>query len=174
MSEKELYEEDLENPYSISRREFLKKGLQTLATVAGTAALTSSIMPLISCKDNGGSPVGPIIENPATEEEGKVAMKDAADAVMGEKGYTYEIKYDVEVYILNNDERGRFDAVVYADTDGNGQYDLRLGMNYVTEGESRQNLQDTARYKFKEIVKSDITTKSYLTEEFKKWMRDVA
>ena len=69
---------------------------------------------------------------------------------------------------------GRYDVGVFIDRNGDGQYDLRLGMNYVTEGENRQNLQDTATYKFKEIVKTDLTTKSYLTEEFKKWMRDVA
>lgn len=165
MDEGKLYEEDyLENP---GRRKFLGD-----AIIIGSSVLLASLGIGTACKNPTGNDIDDF--KPATEEEGKLAMKDAADAVMGEKGYTYEIKYDFEVYVLNTNERGWFDAVVFADTDGNGQYDLRLGMNYVTEGESRQNLQDTARYKFKEIVKSNITTKEYLTKEFEKWMRDVA
>ncbi len=167
MDEDKLYEEDyLESP---GRRKFLGD-----AIIIGSSTLLASLGLTTACDPPTRNDIDEIFK-PATETEGRAAMKDAADTVMAEKGYTYEIKYDVEIYILNTDERGWFDAVVYADTDGNGQYDLRLGMNYVDpEKESRQNLQDTSRYKFKEIVKSNITTKEYLTEEFEKWMRNVA
>lgn len=160
MDEGKLYEEDyLENP---GRRKFLGD-----AIIIGSSALLA-VSQLIACK----SPHGPDIDlKPATEIEGREAMKEAATTVMSEKGYTHEIKYDVNFY---TNKPGRYDVGVFIDRNGDGQYDLRLGMNYVTEGENRQNLQDTATYKFKEIVKTDLTTKSYLTEEFKKWMRDVA
>lgn len=160
MDEGKLYEEDyLENP---GRRKFFKD----IVTYGPPTLL--AVSQLIACK----SPHGPDIDlKPATEIEGREAMKNAADTVMSEKGYTYEIKYDVNFY---TNKPGRYDVGVFIDTNSDGQDDLKLGMNYVTEGENRQNLQDTARYKFKEIVKTDLTTKSYLTEEFKKWMRDVA
>ena len=153
---KKYYEEKLENP---GRRDFLKY----------VPIIVYSLYE-IACK----SPEGPDIDlKPATEIEGRAAIKDAANIVMLEKGYKYEIKYDVNFY---TNKQGRYDVGIFADRNNDGQYDLRLGMNYVIteEGESRQNLNDTATYKFKEIVKIDLTTKSYLTEEFKKWMKDVA
>lgn len=153
---KKYYEGKLENP---GRRDFLKY-----------VPIIAYSLYEIACK----SPEGPDIDlKPATEIEGRAAIKDAANIVMPEKGYKYEIKYDVNFY---TNKQGRYDVGIFADRNNDGQYDLRLGMNYVIieEGESRQNLNDTATYKFKEIVKIDLTTKSYLTEEFKKWMKDVA
>ena len=159
-TESELYEEE----ELLSRREFLKKSIRFVPLALFAASQ------LISCKDAG--PVGPepIQPQPATESEGRDAMRDAASSVMYEKGYTYEIRNDVELF---TSKKGKYDAVVFADTNKDGQHDLVLGMNYVTEGETLQDLSDTARYKFKEITKgtSPVTTKSYLTDEFKKWMR---
>jgi len=158
----ELYEDELKSP---GRRKFLKDIIKY-----GPPVLYA-ISQFIACKDNGSSPFTPPIDKPATEIEGREAMKEAAISVMGEKGYTYEIKNDVNLY---TNKSGRYDVGVFADRNNDGQHDLVLGMNYITDGESRQNLNDTATYKLKEIVKTDLTTKEYLTEEFKKWMRDVA
>lgn len=163
MIESELYEEE----ELLSRREFLEKAISF-----GLPALFA-VSQLASCK--GGSPVGPepVQPQPATEAEGRDAMRDAAGSVMYEKGYAYEIRNDMELF---TNKKGKYDVVVLADTDKDGKYDLVLGMNYVTEGETLQGLSDTARYKFKEMTKSTspVTTKSYLTDEFKSWMRNVA
>ncbi len=164
MDEDKLYEEDyLESP---ERRKFLGD-----AIIIGSSTLLASLGLTTACKSPTSSDIDDLFK-PATEAEGRSAMKEAANTVMSEKSYNYEIKEDINLY---TDRQGKFDVVVEVDRNKDGQYDLVLGMNYIDpDKETRQNLSDTATYKFKEIVKSDITTKEYLTEEFKEWMRNVA
>lgn len=159
MDEKKLYEEEgyLENP---NRRGFIK-----------AIPMVAAAVYQITCKNTG--PTAPPIPTPqpATEGEGRVAIRDAVTSVMQEKGYSFEIKEDVNFYTNKN---GIYDIGVFIDKEGNGTIDLRFGLSYLTGSDQEQGLNNTGIYKFKEIRSgtSPLTDKSYLTDEFEKFIRD--
>lgn len=161
---------------SPGRRYFLRDiGYAAGACLLGSAALCN-ILSSSGCK--GESPAGPDIPptpnepttQPATEEEGRQAIIDAATYVSKDTGYSLVIEEDGSRY---TNRSGTFDVIACFDTSKDGNYDFEFACNYVTEGESLQEIADEARLKAKEILRgtSPVTDKDYITKEFRDWMK---
>lgn len=154
-------EDGLDSP---SRRDFLKK---CAYVVGGTTV--GGILSISGCKNNTTIPDIP--EQPATEEEGRDAMKDGITSKLNQKGYRFEISEDKKVY---TDREGKFDIFASVDTNGDEKYDFGLAGNYVTDGESLQGLSDEDRLKTLEISKgtSPLTDYNYIKGKTEEWVEN--
>ena len=127
----------------------------------------------IMCKNSG--PTGPDIPDtepqPATEEEGRKAIRDGITSKLNQKSYKFEISEDKKVY---TDREGKFDIFSNVDTNNDETYDFGLAANYVTDGESLQGISDEDRLKTLEISKgtSPLTDYNYIRGKTEEWVED--